>query len=99
MSKSSSCLSPLRFGFAFGLIWGLGLLLLGWSGWLFAYGLPWIRLMGTVYLGFHPTFIGGIIGAIWGFVDFFIFGLLVALVYNACCCAGKGCGKQQSDNE
>lgn len=78
-------LNPWRFAFAFGLIWALGMLLTGWACWLFEYGEPFVDLMGSIYLGFKPTFVGGIIGAIWGFVDFFVFTLLVAWVYNCCC--------------
>lgn len=81
-----------KFGFAFGLIWALGMLLLGWAAWLWGYGTPLVALWSTVYLGYAPTFLGGIYGALWGFVDFFIFGWLVIVVYNACCkCCNKSC--------
>jgi len=78
-------LCPVKFGFAFGLIWGLGMLLVGWAAWLWDFGTPFVTLWGSVYKGFEPTLVGGLIGGAWGFVDFFIFGLLVAWVYNCCC--------------
>lgn len=82
---------PGRFGFAFGLIWALGILLMGWAAWLWNYGVDFVNVMGSVYLGFKPTFVGAIIGAIWGFIDLFIFAWLVALVYN-CMCGRKSEG-------
>ena len=84
--KTGTCtsLSPGRFGFAFGLLWGIGWLLVGWAGALWGYAVPLIRVWGTAYLGYAPTFWGAIIGGVWGFIDFFIFAWLVALVYNCC---------------
>ncbi len=90
-----SRLSIRRLGFAFGLIWGLGMLLMGWAGWLSGFGVPMTRMWGTVYIGFAPTFVGGILGFIWGFIDFFIFGALVAWVYNCACCKKKEAEAQQ----
>lgn len=83
-----------KFGFAFGLIWGLGTLLLGWAGWLWGFGVPVIMLWSHVYLGFAPTLVGGLWGGLWGLIDFFIFGLLVAWVYNGSlgCCKKTSCG-------
>ena len=80
------------FGFAMGLIWGLGMLFLSWFGWWFAWGLLMTKTMSSLYIGMGPNFLGGILGFIWGFVDFFIFGALIAWVYNSCIkCCGK-CG-------
>ena len=46
-----------------------------------------------IYLGYQATFWGTVIGAIWGFVDLFIAGIILAAVYNACVC-GKGCNHE-----
>ncbi|MCH9770444.1 MAG: bacteriophage holin [Gammaproteobacteria bacterium] len=81
-------LSVWRFGFALGLIWALGMLVVGWAGWQWQYGIPFVKLWSSVYVGFKPTLVGGLIGAAWGFVDFFVFGVLIAWVYNLC---GKNC--------
>lgn len=89
MTRNYTQLSKIRLAFALGLIWGLGWLLLGWAAWLWQYGIPIVNLMASAYLGYAPTFAGAIIGGIWGFVDAFIFGFLVALVYNCCNCCGK----------
>ena len=85
MSGNNCKLCAVKFGFELGIIWGLGCFLMGWAGWLFGYGVPVVQLWAHVYIGYSATFLGGILGAIWGFIDFFIFGLLVAWVYNCCC--------------
>lgn len=88
MSNECARLMPARFGFAWGLMWGLGWMLLGWAGWVWGYALPLIKIMSSAYLGFAPTFMGGVIGGVEGFIDVFIFAWLVALIYN-CCCKGS----------
>ncbi len=88
MSDHCMKLSAVKFGFALGLIWALSVLLTGWAGAIWGYAMPWIRLLASVYLGYAATFWGAIVGAIWAFVDLFIFGLLVGWVYN-CSCAKK----------
>ena len=47
-----------------------------------AYGKTVISIMSSVYLGYDATIPGLLIGAIWGFVDGYIFGFLIALFYN-----------------
>jgi len=85
MSGSSSKLCAGRFGFALGLIWGLGAMLFAWAAWKWGYGVPLVALWSHVYPGYAATFVGGLWGLLWGFIEFFIFGLLVAWVYNGCC--------------
>lgn len=47
------------------------------------YGQPLIQMINSVYIGYGPTVEGAFIGFFWGFIDFFIFGWLVGIVYNA----------------
>ncbi len=91
MTGNTLRLRPVKLGFAFGLIWGLGWFLVGLAGWLFGYGMLMIHVMSSIYLGYAPTLIGSIVGGVLGFVDAFIFAWLVALVYNCCCgvCSNK----------
>ena len=98
MSGNYCKLCACKFGFALGLIWGLGVLILGWAAWLWGYGTPVVLLWSHVYLGYSATFLGGLWGGLWGLVDFFIFGLLVAWVYNGClgCCKKTSCGPTES---
>jgi len=81
MSKYGK-LYPVSFGFAWGLIAGLGWALLAWAGARWGFGLPVLELMGHVHHGLAPTLVGGLWGFFWGFLDCFIFGLLAAVIYN-----------------
>lgn len=91
-----------KLGFSFGLIWGLGLMMVAWAGMLWGYGLLFINTIASIYPGYAPTFKGALIGGAIGFVDFFIFFFLAGTVYNwmsscrckscttcACCCEKK----------
>jgi len=67
---------------AAGLTWGFGVLLLGWvsgGGW----GGRLVDVLSSVYVGYAPTFLGGLIGGAWAFVDGFVAGLVLAFFYNA----------------
>jgi len=87
-----------KLALALGLVWGVSVFLLGLSTMWFGYGAAWVRLLASVYIGFTPTFFGSIIGLIYGFVDFFVFGFVVALVYN-CCCSGRQCCPHRSKSD
>jgi len=95
MSGNYGRLAPGKFGFAWGLIWAIAILLTGWTAWLWDYGTPFVQMMGHLYIGYTPTLLGAVWGACWGFVDFFIFTWLVALVYNCCC---KGCPRTSGES-
>lgn len=84
-------LRPVSFGFSWGLISGLGWMILAWMGKCCAFGLPVLALMSSIYMGLAPTYVGGLWGLLWGFVDFFLFAFFTALVYN--CCAKSCCSK------
>ena len=60
------------------------------------YGMTFVHGMGTLYIGYAPTFIGSIIGAIWAFVDGFLGAAIFAWLYNIF--AGKkcSCGTKES---
>ncbi len=70
------------FGWALGLVWGGVTLLLGLLDTLYFWGSSWGKMMTMVYIGYRPTLIGSIIGAIWGFVYAAILGFSVAWIYN-----------------
>lgn len=65
-----------------GILWGLYMLFIGWSAWLLGWGTDLVATISSLYIGFEPTFVGGIIGAIWGLVDGAIAGGIIAWVYN-----------------
>ncbi len=66
---------------ALGLTWSSGMLISGWAA-MFGWAGKIVDVMASVYIGFAPTFLGGIIGAAWGFLDGAIGGAIVALIYN-----------------
>jgi hypothetical protein len=70
------------FGFALGLVWGILSFLLGVVDTLYFWGNTWGKMMALVYLGYNPTILGSIIGAIWGFVYASILGFAIAWMYN-----------------
>jgi len=89
MNNECHKLKVLGLGFALGMTWGLSMLILGWTSWLWDWGTGLVTVMSSLYLGYEPTFIGGVIGGIWGFFDCLIGGILIAWFYNMycrCCC-------------
>lgn len=74
-------LSPTGLGLSLGLIWGIATLLNGWLA-IFGYCLNIVEAFSSMYIGYTPTFLGGIIGAIWGFFHGFIKGILIGYFYN-----------------
>jgi hypothetical protein len=49
---------------------------------MFGWGVPVVDLIASFYIGYGPTILGAIIGAIWALVDGFVFGALIAWIYN-----------------
>lgn len=91
-----------RLGLAAGIVWGLGMFLLGiitmFSN---SYGHVMVQTMRSVYPGYAPDSFGGaVLGLIWGLIDGFICVTVAVLLYNAmarfgkCCC---GAGKPTAD--
>jgi hypothetical protein len=89
MSDSINKLCPCKLGFSLGLVWGLAMLVLGLTTLWCGYGAAWVKLMSSIYIGFKPTVLGSFIGLLYGLVDFFVFGFIVAKIYN--CCSAKSC--------
>jgi len=69
-------------GMAGGIVWGLFVLLATmWLIW-FAGPATAFQSLKTLYPGYDVTYVGGLFGLFWGFVDGFICGALVAWLYN-----------------
>lgn len=69
-------------GLSAGIIWGVGIFLL--TVWFLIMGYEGKTLvkLANVYLGYSVTIGGAFVGLIWGFVDGFISGALIAWLYN-----------------
>lgn len=57
------------------------MLFAGWAS-ILGWCAKFVEIMASIYIGFKPTFLGGIIGAIWGFIDGAVGGAIIAFVYN-----------------
>ena len=77
MNKLNVKATTLSFGFTCAIY----MLFLGWisaTGW----GVRDVSVIADLYLGYKPTFVGGLIGALWGFLDGAIAGFLISYFYN-----------------
>ena len=99
-NKSCSGLCPISLGVALGVTNGLVKMLFAFAGWLWGYGIPMITQLTLLLPGYEPTLKGGFVGFGWGLLEGFIFGAVLALLYNffcRCCgtamCSKNGAGK------
>lgn len=72
-------------GMAFGLVWGLAIMLGTWWLLIFGYKGEIISRLSQFYIGYSYSWGGAVIGLIWGFVDGFIAGVLIAWFYDLFC--------------
>lgn len=75
-------LDAVKFGIAFGIIYATIFFLYAMIGALFGWGEEMIDLIGKFYVGFGASFMGAVIGAIWGLAIGFVFFALAAWIYN-----------------
>lgn len=88
-------LSPLAMGLAFGILWGVSILIIGLVAHLANYGTAFVTSMGVVYVGYGPSILGSIIGGIIGFIDAFILGAILIWLYNIFAQYGKKTDKTE----
>ena len=67
---------------AFGLVWGISLLVITWWIILLEGSSSTTTFIGKFYLGYSLTPVGSIIGFVWGLVDGAIGGVMFAWLYN-----------------
>lgn len=70
------------FGVAFGAVYGVLLLLIGWAAWLTGYGVAYVSIASSIMPGFGASLTGGVIGGVAGAVLGFAMGWGIAAVYN-----------------
>lgn len=70
------------FTIACSLTWAISVLFLGWASAL-GWGYGFVATLSTYYVGYAPTLLGDIIGALWALVDGAVGGWIFVLLYNA----------------
>lgn len=82
MAKEKSArLSILGTSLGIGVTLGLYTLAIGWSS-MYGWGGEMVNSLSSFYMGYESSFIGGIIGGIWGFFHGLIAGALISFFYN-----------------
>ena len=86
---NSKCgkLSACNLGTSLGVVYGLSLFVLVALNMSAGIGTQVLKLLSSLYAGYHPTLIGAFLGLAWGFIHGFVFGAILAGVYNYCRCA------------
>ncbi len=75
-------LGVISFGLAVAVTSAVFTFLLGLMATLFGWGIELAGALSSLYIGFSPTFVGTIAGAVWAFVDGFAAGVMIAWLYN-----------------
>jgi hypothetical protein len=95
MSSCNGCkINSVALGLAFGVLWGVAILLVGLAATYYTYGQDFVTTMGSVFPGYTPSVKGSFLGAIIGFIDAFIMAFIIAWLYNKfngcnCVCSEK----------
>lgn len=72
---------PLALGIAIGVLWAVSVFLAGIFA-MFGWGVAFVQVLASFYLGYGASIVGAIIGGIWAAIDGFIAGFLIAWIYN-----------------
>jgi len=75
-------LSLFRFGTAFGVTLGAGLLVAGCLAWLTGVGVPLVDTLGSLFRGYGARPFAAVMGGVWGCAIGFPLGAFLAWVYN-----------------
>ena len=75
-------LGVISFGLAVAVTSSVFVFFLGLMATFFGWGVELAQVLASLYIGFSPSFVGTIAGAVWAFVDGFLAGVLIAWLYN-----------------
>ena len=64
-----------------GATWALIMFLAGLLS-IYGWASEIVHFMSSIYCGYGPTFVGALLGALWGFIDGALFGLLFVFFHN-----------------
>ncbi len=81
-NQRHATLGVISFGLALAVTSALLTFLLGIMATFFGWGIELARALSSLYIGFQPTFVGTIAGAVWAFFDGFVAGVMIAWLYN-----------------
>ena len=82
VNERHATLGVISLGLALGVTWAIAVFLLAIMAWLFGWGIEVAAALASLYIGYGPSFVGAIAGAVWGFVDGLILGVMIAWLYN-----------------
>ena len=69
-------------GLSLGIVWGGCLFFTTWLCYLAGYGREFLNIAQSIYPGFSISPLGSVVGFVYGFVDLFVCGYIVAWIYN-----------------
>jgi len=75
-------LDAMKFGIAGGAISALFVMMLALGSAFMGWGTGLLDSLATMYVGYKAGFVGGLIGAVWAFVEGFVTFYLLAWVYD-----------------
>ena len=75
-------LKLLALGLAMGIVWGLSVFAATIYSLIRCADGTHLCLLKFFYLGYSLSFVGSLIGLIWGFADGFVGGVVIAFLYN-----------------
>ncbi len=75
-------LGVISFGLAVAITSAVFTFFLGLMAAFFGWGVELAGALSSLYIGFSPTFVGTIAGAVWAFVVGFAAGVMIAWLYN-----------------
>lgn len=76
-------LGVISLGLAIGVTAAIYVFLLGVAAGLFGWGVVAVGVLSNLFIGYEPTMVGSIAGAVWAFVNGLIAGILIGWLYNS----------------
>lgn len=76
-------LGVISLGLAVGVTAAIYVFLLGIAAGLFGWGVVAVSVLSNLFIGYEPSVVGSITGAVWAFVNGLVAGILIAWLYNA----------------
>ena len=84
MAASKECkIGVKKIAVASGVTWGLGVFFAGvFAAATGGFCLDFVNVMGSMYIGYAPTYAGAVIGGIWALIDGAVAGAIFGYIYN-----------------